>query len=136
MGQEVQLNIVMFVLEGCAACHALRANFERVLSRESMADRKKMVAVHTVQYGNSCDFEPAALVRPRVFPTLIVYNAKEPVFGWEGFALMAPEDIQEDIVFDVLTQIFALIGPSQELEKNLHQCAEVNKNTMSEVKST
>lgn len=58
--------------------------------------------------------DAARSVRPRAFPTIIAYLDGVPKLGWEGFAAMAPEEIQDAMVLDVLQQAAALADESDE----------------------
>jgi thioredoxin-like negative regulator of GroEL len=57
--------------------------------------------------------EGKSAIRPRVVPTVIAFLDGVPALGWEGFAAMAPDEIQDAMVLDVLRQAAALSNASE-----------------------
>ncbi len=47
-------------------------------------------------------------VRPRLFPTVIVFQDGVAKLGWEGFAALAPEEIKDSLVLDAYSQAMNL----------------------------
>lgn len=102
---RLQIHCLVYMLEGCRACHALEANFRKVIEKNETA--KACIDMKYLNY----QFDPrtAEAGGPRVFPTVIVYQDGTPKLGWEGFANLAPNEIQEDMVVDVVSQMLQLI---------------------------
>lgn len=112
----LKIDCVIFKLEDCAACSRLMDVLGGVLDDHSKSDLKHKLAIHSWYYGSPCTFSPAAMVRPRLFPTLIAFKDGIARLGWEGFALVAPSEIQADMVLEILEHAAALADTSATME--------------------
>lgn len=90
------LEIVLYSLEGCEACNKLKEVFKTVFQRGEFSDIS--FKVQFLEDG----YESIGSIRPRCYPTVIAFIDGTPKLGWEGFALMAPNEIQEASVIEVL----------------------------------
>jgi hypothetical protein len=98
----LKIELLVFQLSGCVVCKKLQLVVENYWVRVAGQVSIFWVDEMTIRP----DF--AYNARPRVFPTVIAYKNGVPRLGWEGFAVMAPEEIQDAMVLDVLLQAAAL----------------------------
>jgi hypothetical protein len=103
-----KIDCVIFKLDYCVACETLQSFVNEILNDDSNNRLQQRLNIHIWRHGDLCTFSPAALVRPRLLPTLIAYKNDIATLGWEGFAAMEPHEIQAEIVLDVLEQAAAL----------------------------
>lgn len=106
--RKLKIDCIIFSLDDCAVCAALQNVVNSVIKASSNSNLKQRLDIHIWHYGDPCTFPPAAMVRPRLLPTLIAFKDGVARLGWEGFAAMAPSEIQADIVREVLEQAAAL----------------------------
>ncbi|OYU77244.1 MAG: hypothetical protein CFE32_06650 [Alphaproteobacteria bacterium PA3] len=98
------LEIVLYSLEGCEACIKLKEVFQTVFQRGDFSDIS--FKLQFLEDGH----ESIGGIRPRCYPTVIAFMDGTPKLGWEGFALMAPNEIQEASVIEVLQATLDLTG--------------------------
>lgn len=101
-GKVVTIDLTIIRLQNCEICEKLAKKMFCTLSKNT--NLQKAINLKVIDFDS---FESGTL-RPRVFPTLIAYKNGVPRLGWEGFAAMAPEEIQDAMVLDVLRQAAAL----------------------------
>lgn len=100
----LRLEIVLYSLEGCEACIKLKEVFQTVFQRGDFSDIN--FKLQFLEDG----YESIGGIRPRCYPTVIAFMDGTPKLGWEGFALMAPSEIQEASVIEVLQATLDLSG--------------------------
>jgi hypothetical protein len=106
---ELRIDLVIFTINGCLACSALVLKVEKILADQLLYGIENVINLHVLDHGEEITFLPARLVQPRGFPTVIAYRDGIATLGWEGFAMMAPNEIQEHLVLEVIRQIDKLL---------------------------
>jgi hypothetical protein len=101
----VKLDLVVFSLKGCRSCSALKNRLTEFYADTQLSHLHDLVCIHFALFGEHCEYAPAAMVLPRMYPTLILYRNGVAIFGWEGFASLRPQEIQHAQITDLFVSI-------------------------------
>jgi hypothetical protein len=97
--------VTIYKVANCRACQSLVAAFRRVFGQVS-----KPIALDVIEVTDELAAGTTLASRIKAYPTVIASLDGVPALGWEGFATMAPEEIQDAMVLDVLRQAESVLA--------------------------
>jgi hypothetical protein len=133
-----RIDLVLYKISSCEVCRVLAFKFSQIssleqfreivisycnfaraeISEQSSSEQNTVPGkAIAVQIDGLANPELVLSVRPRAFPTVIAFVDGAPKAGWEGFAMMAPQEIQDASIHEVLQSALNLISNVDSLDK-------------------
>lgn len=100
------IQLVIYTISGCLTCKVLIESFDKIAKHPDQTSCGIEIVVRNrgedeVTCGSD---DHIGNVRPRIFPTVIVFQDGVAKLGWEGFAALAPNEIKEALALDAYSQ--------------------------------